>query len=123
MKLFAFAPVAFAALFTSVMADSPGLHDANDGCWAMCEADKGAPKNAMKTSAIGCEGLTGDVCEASCSCDRSGKNGEGVMTCDNKKVPGCSVDAVTKTCLAGLDKEWHCWCHALWGKGCAWPRQ
>ncbi|KAK5207539.1 hypothetical protein LTR47_005616 [Exophiala xenobiotica] len=66
MKLFAFAPVAFAALFTSVMAGP--AKDANDDCWAMCKAVKGAPKNAMKTSVTGCEGLTGDVCDASCSC-------------------------------------------------------
>ena len=65
MRLIAFILVAFAAVFTSVMAGNS--HDANDGCFAVCEAVKGAPKDAMKTSAIGCPGLTGDVCKRACS--------------------------------------------------------
>ncbi len=64
MRLIAIVLVAFAALFTSTTAGNS--HDSNDGCYAVCEAVKGALKDAMKISAIGCPGLTGNVCKDAC---------------------------------------------------------
>ncbi|KIW18651.1 hypothetical protein PV08_02940 [Exophiala spinifera] len=122
MKLTAFSGVVVAALFSLAFAGEPGEHDANDSCYNTCEANKGV-KDGLHISSPACPGLTGDLCKKSCWCDTSKSHPEGVMGCNNKKLPSCSADAILKTCKAGLPNAWHCWCQGTWndwGKDCDW---
>ncbi|KAK6369758.1 uncharacterized protein PV06_01894 [Exophiala oligosperma] len=120
MKISAFFAVVVATLSTSVIAGEPGSHDANDMCYNTCEANKGI-KNGMDIASPACAGLTGKMCEQSCWCDTTKSHPEGVMSCNNKKLPACSADTILKTCQAGLPSAWHCWCQGTWsdwGKDC-----